>query len=106
MELNPYSKIIQQLEIADKTVVLKGALSDGVWMGLHKVQHTFIDSDRALFSMRVITQPHPDLIMHHIACLNKNKFTSDNAKGIINLLHTGASYYDQHEIEGVGEMFA
>ena len=53
--MNPVIKTIQQFETADRTLVQMGALSDGVWMGLHEFQHAFLDSGSALVRKKAIT---------------------------------------------------
>ena len=92
--------------MADRTLVQMGALSEGVWIGLHEFQHAFIDSGNVLVSKKAITQPQLDHINDHIICLDKSQFNSDNAKDIFNILHIAAGYFDKDDVEGVGEVFA
>jgi hypothetical protein len=106
MIMGPVIKTIQEFETADRTLSKMSSLSEGVWMGLHEFQHVFADNGSALVRKKAISKPQLDHINDYSKCLNKSMFNSQNAQETINLMHKAAGYYEQGDIEGVGESFA
>ena len=104
--MSPVIKTIQQYEKLDRPALQMGALSTGVWQGLHEFQHAFLDSGSALVRKKAITQPQLDHITDHVKCLDQSMFNTDNQREVVNLMATAASYFDEGDMEGVGEILA
>ena len=65
-----------------------------------------MDSGGALVRKKAMTQPQLEHIKDHIKCLDKSKFSSAIAPDLIRIMQKASNYFDQGEMEGVGEAFA